>query len=112
MANAAGGQIGLREYVDLRFRILQEIIENQIKATLASTEKQQASLDIRLQHMNEFRDQMRMERQDFASREHVESLQKWVDRAGGRAQVWSLLAVAVSILTALLVLARTVGLVK
>lgn len=62
----------LREYVDLRFYELEKRMEQSGTLYLAANAERQASMEKRLEGMNEFRGQLNTQAAAFATRENVD----------------------------------------
>ena len=90
--------VSLKEHLDHRFEDLYRFLEARFAGQTKAVEKAENSMNLRLEGMNEFRDQMKDQAATFVTREEhrpwVERLISLEKRAAAQAAIGALLLVA------------------
>lgn len=83
IANRREGEVrdvvSLREYIDMRFNALEDKVAASNEARQLAIDKAEASTNLRLESMNEFRSQLKDQASQFATKEEVEARARVVD---------------------------------
>jgi hypothetical protein len=87
MENCMNDDITLKDYVDTLFRQYKESHDKEHRLIEKSVDAARDAMDIRLDHMNEFRAQIQSERGDFVTRERFNAVTEILSTRLGNLEV-------------------------